>query len=93
MVVEESSSNTVLKPYPSLASGIVAKECEVSALREDFRRSVFGRALSAGFCKPLLYEAARLGLEAVFKDGRGRFARDLGVKVDMVVDFGELGQY
>jgi hypothetical protein len=39
----DSSSNTVLRPYPSLASGIVAKEPDVSAFRDDFRESPFSR--------------------------------------------------
>ncbi len=80
-IVGESSSNTFLNPYPTLASGIVARELDVSVPKEDFRVSAFGLLLSADICGALaLYEALRLGLlEAelmpLLSEGRGR-ARD-----------------
>jgi hypothetical protein len=56
----------------------------VSALREDFRASAFGRA-SPDNCSAL-YDAPRFGLEAVFmplfRDGRGLARARRGVKFD-----------
>lgn len=63
---------------------MVAREREVRAFRDDLRARALDR--KAGTCSAL-YEAARLGVEAVlmeffFREGRGR-ARDLrGVKVE-----------
>jgi hypothetical protein len=82
-VVCESSSSTVLKPYPSLASGIAASEEEVSALRELFLGSAFGLAV----CGDKWNDAPRFGLEAVlmplFNEGRGRARALRGVLEDI----------
>lgn len=63
---------------------MVAREEEVSAFREDFRASAFGRARPDN-CSAL-YDAPRFGLEAVlmllFSDGRGLCRARRGVKLD-----------
>lgn len=80
----ESSSNTC-KPYPLLASGIVAREPGVSAFNDDFRANAFGRSVGAS----VVYALARFGLDAVFKpfmsDGRGLASDRLGVRLFVFV--------
>jgi len=51
-IVGESSSNTVLKPYPTLASGMAARELDVSVLSDDLRDSAF-LVKSVGTCNAL----------------------------------------
>lgn len=80
--VGEYSSST-FRLYCALASGMVARDPEVSALNDVFR--VSGFPLSAGGCKELK-DAARLGLDAVLIplfsiEGLGRARTRLGVSV------------
>jgi hypothetical protein len=63
---------------------MVARELDVSVLRDVLRVSAFGLLLSAGICNALaLQEALRLGVEAVLmlllSEGRGRARDRLGV--------------
>lgn len=77
----------LLRPYPLVASGMVARLLGVSALRDIFLLSDGGKGLFARWAE---YWEFKFGLEAVPSDCRGRRLRRTGVPVPVyVVDIGK----